>query len=140
MKRHSIIFLIGLSLISCRILLNKKISIQGKISITEHKIPVNSKVELFNEAYELISKIDSTFNGNFNFNINNKYFKKKLYLVVSDIKVETEKNDFVPNGLIFCNNIPDTIPLNINNKKLNYKLVSIKNCKPLEMNEFSPHK
>tara|TARA_B110001469_G_scaffold125697_1_gene141649 strand:- start:101 stop:463 length:363 start_codon:yes stop_codon:yes gene_type:complete len=115
----------------------KKITISGKITITESNVPVNAKLILLNQKLETISIMDSTHFGKYNINIDKSYYNKSLFIVISNIKSIVEKSEIIPNGFIHCNNETDTLPIEINNYLVRNN-IRIKICEPLEIQEFNP--
>tara|TARA_R110002050_G_scaffold290801_1_gene444686 strand:+ start:985 stop:1410 length:426 start_codon:yes stop_codon:yes gene_type:complete len=134
------LFLIILT--SCHSFLNvwHEVNISGSIKIIEYDTPVISTVELFIDNV-LVSKIDSTKNGEYQFSIKNKYLNKDGFFRVTNVVLIFEKTDFLPKGAEFqpCPTMIDTVPVFINSINT-IKNIELKPCKfEFIINEYKHH-
>ncbi len=130
MKSVFYVFIVLSFGISCKFnqkIMADNICISGEIQTEIGDGPISSTMELFIEG-ELISKIDSTHNGKFNYKISNIYFKKTGFLVVSNVNLIVDKMKLMPTGYFPCVTETDTIPISINSHDVKYNII-IEPCK-----------
>jgi hypothetical protein len=103
-------------------LIGNDISLSGEIRTQLGDVPVNATLELIIDG-QLISKIDSTFNGEFKFRINKKHLNKDGLIMVSNVKIIVGKMEFTPTGFMDCITTTDSIPISINSHDVNYNII-----------------
>lgn len=132
-----IVFVFGVSCKYNQKGIQDKISISGKVQTEIGGGAISSTLELFIEG-NYISKIDSTHNGLFNFDVSNIYYNKTGYLVLSNVNLIVEKMKLMPSGYFPCETETDTISIVLNSYK-NRKIIVVKPCKGKQVNYPSKH-
>ena len=113
------------------------INLSGDIRTQLGDVPVNATLELIIDG-QLISKIDSTFNGKYFFKIGKKHLNKNGVIMVSRVKVIVGVTEFTPTGFMDCITTTDSIPINFNSRDVQYNII-IEPCESKVISYPSKH-